>query len=250
MSDSIPKGAVLEEMRAKAKGILKNLKRRVESLPREAYLMQADTGSRPLIPVALAKLFGATLPDVEGEDLTEVFEAMVRFIESPEGEAEGKAQLKIMEERANKVSLESKTLASYRLAYFIDLMKETPGNAELFSPYARKSKELVNRIKRESDYRTSVAERGYLRVDIRKVRYALRLEDGRRFILLPELTFIHKMKEARAVTAAGRPNGTPPEGPPPTANGTAADAGNATHEDMSAPTFQATDVVLLKRSAP
>jgi hypothetical protein len=273
MDDKLSKGEVLDAVRAVAPRIIMSLKALVESQPAEWYLHQTDTGSRPLIPVALAKLLGATLSPVEGEDLTEVFEAMVAFIESPEGKDEGKKQLAIMQSRSEKVSLEAKTVPSYRLAYFIDVMGEKPGNAELFSPYARKSKELVTRIKRESLYRAAVAEHGYMPVKIKGTNYVLRLEDNRRFILMIELAYLTAMASASrpAPDTANDPAShtpisadpsltSPPDAPiqgdqPVPADGVAPHAGPSVPDTplgpmiADAPSFQAQDDTLLKKNA-
>jgi hypothetical protein len=216
MADSISKGLVLDEVRANAKGLLKNLKRVVESKPATWYTGQTDTGSRPLVAAALAKLLGVALPAVEGEDLTDIFEAMVAFATSAEGKLEGSLQLKSMEARTSRASLEVRTLPSYRFSLFIEVMSEKPGNAELFSPYARKSNELVTRIKRESEYRTAIATQGYLLVKVDGKGYALRIEDRRRFVLLLESDFKARMLVARAAAASA----TNP--PPATADGGAA----------------------------
>jgi hypothetical protein len=248
MSESNPKGEVLENVRANSKGIIKNLQRLVESQPRDWYLLQTDTGSRPLVPVALARLLGATLPAVEGEDLAEVYEAMVAFIESSEGKEEGPRQLAIMKNRSDKVSFEAKSLPSHRLAFFIDTMAQKPGNAELFSPYARKSRELVNRIKRESEYRTAVSEHGYMPVDVRGKRYALRLEDGRRFILVPQLEYLTKLKDAREA-ATRTPSAEPPAPAAVPAETSEPDAPSL-GASADAPTFQEDDALLLKKSVP
>ncbi len=226
MDDAKSKGTVLDEVRVAAKGIIKSLKRLVETRPPEWYLHQADTGSRPVVPVALAQLLGAKLPAVEGEDLTEVWESMLAFVESPDGETHGKEQLATMNaRRAGKASLEAQTLPSFSLAFFIDTMVQKPGKAELFSPYNKKSRELVNRILRETEYRVLVGKQGYMPVEIRGQCYALRLEDGRRFMLATEMAFKTAMMAARAASAA-RSSATP-AAPTPLATEPAATAGSA-----------------------
>jgi hypothetical protein len=272
MDEKLSKGEVLDAVRAAAPRIIMSLKALVESRPAEWYLHQTDTGSRPLIPVALAKLLGATLSPVEGEDLTEVFEAMVAFTESPAGKDEGKKQLALMKARADKVSTEAKTVPTYRLAYFIDIMAQEPGNAELFSPYARKSKELVMRIKRESLYRAAVAEHGYMPVIIKGAKYILRIEDNRRFILMLELAFLTAMATVGGATTVPSNDPAPPtpisgdpshiqapdvpirgaqsapaDGVTPTADPSVIDTPMRPLAD--APSFQAGDNTLLKKTA-
>ncbi len=107
MEDSVSKGLLLAEATANARGIVKNLLRRVETEPPEWYRQQAETRSRPVVPVALARMFGATLPAIEGEDLAEVYESMLAFVESDAGKAHGLEQLAVMRARANRVSLEA-----------------------------------------------------------------------------------------------------------------------------------------------
>lgn len=256
MADSTSKGEVIEEVKAAAKGILKNLKTLVESRPPEYYLKQADTGSRPLVPAGLAKILGATLPPVEGEDLTEIFELMLAFVQSHEGVREGKTQLTTMQQRRRgKKALELVTLPSYRVSYFIEMMSDNPGNKELFSPYAKKSKELINRITRESDYRTAHAAAGHMVVNIGGRPYALRL-GGRNFILAPEIEFTTKMLEARRQAAATRIETgaaslgtTTSTSDRPHAAGEAPHAENAseTEEDEEAPTFRLASVAELRK---
>ena len=258
MPDATSKGEVLAEVKAAAKGIMKSLKTLVESKPPEYYLMQAETGSRPLVPAALAKLVGATLPPVEGEDLTEIFELMLLFVRGVEGLKEGRTQLATMQDRRRgKEALELVTLPSYRMSFFIETMSENPGNKELFSPYAKKSKELINRIIRESDYRVAYATNGYMTVNIGGRPYALRL-GGRNFILVPEVEFMTKMAHARAQPVAARSAGTvaqmnsmaaatTPHGA--TDDGMAMDAASeddGEDGDEDQPTFQAASEALLK----
>jgi hypothetical protein len=252
MDDAVSKGQVLDDVRAAAKGLIKNLKRLVETRRPSWYLGQSDTGSRPVVPVALAQLFGAILPAVEGEDLTEVYESMLAFTQS-EGKQHGKEQLSIMQSRrANKVSREAKIFPSYSLAYFIDLMIVKPGKAEHFSPYNKKSRELVNRIQRETEYRKDYAEKSYMTVEIGGARYALRIEDGRRFILEKELDFNTIMLAARA-TAAAKNDTDPPSVrsiSPASGEGAISEPAVAPREpDPDDATFQVASATLLKKTA-
>ena len=241
MEDRISKGDVVEEVSAAAKGLLKDLKRLVETKPREWYLRQSDTGSRPLVPVALSRLLGATLPAVQGEDLTEVFEAMAAYTTGPDGEQHGADQrTKICARRADKTALEERTFPSYSFAHFIDVMALKPGNAELFSPYARKSKELITRIVRETEYRIAVSAQGYMAIEIGPRRFAFRIFD-RRFILVPELEFNTKLTEARAGASVGEPARPSRITPPARAAG----ATGPTVRDTTRPTFTADDDALI-----
>ena len=187
MEDSISKGQVHRKIQSAAPGIIKYLKRVVESEVPDWYLTQANTGSRPLVPVALASLFGATLPRVEGEDLTEIFEVMLTFTHTPQGKQEGQAQLEYAKKRASHESKYGLALPSYRFAMFIDSMRTVPGCHEVIDRFGNKSRFMVNRIVRESDYadvRTGKAP--YLPVELHGEKYAFRIEQSRRFILAPE----------------------------------------------------------------
>ena len=219
IDDTVSKGAVLDEVRRAGPALLKNLKRLVESRPPEWYQQQASTGSRPLIPVALATLFGATLPEVQGEDLAELFEAMLAFTESAAGAEEGQAELLKAQKRRHKESTESCTFASYRFSYFIALSRDVPGNRELFAAFGDTKVALVNRIMRESEYgavRAGTAR--YMRVEIMGRPYAFRIEVRRRFILVPELEYLTKMTPGATTTAssAAEASSMPAESAAPT----------------------------------
>ena len=60
--------------------------------------------------------------------------------------------------------------------------------------------ELVHRIHRETEYRPVAARLGYMPVEIHGRRFALRVEDGRRFFLWPEADT--RMAEARVAAVA------------------------------------------------
>jgi hypothetical protein len=70
---------------------------------------------------------------------------------------------------------------------FIDTMRTVPGCHEVIDRFGNKSRFMVNRIVRESDYadvRTGKAP--YLPVELHGEKYAFRIEQSRRFILAPE----------------------------------------------------------------
>ena len=118
-----------------------------------------------------------------------------------------------------------------------------PGIGELFSPYFGKSKALINRIMRESDYRAALAQERYMAVEIRGTRYAFRIENMRRFILMPELQFLTTMKEARVATAQ-QPEPAPPTNVKAWRQGNPGEIAAARPADArlapaTAPTFQA-----------
>lgn len=193
---SVSKGVVLDEVRAAAPGLLLNLKQLVESQSAESYRHQANTGTRPLIPVALARLLGATLPEVTGQDLTDIFEAMRDFVKTPAAKEEGERERKKALERPNKESIEAKTLPHYRLSFFIDQTKDQAGNRDLFSPYGNKAEQLKNRIVRESGYAEVRSEKvPFLTVLLGATEYAFKLERANRnFILMPKSEFESRMK--------------------------------------------------------
>ncbi|WP_437723623.1 hypothetical protein [Sorangium sp. So ce861] len=187
MDDSISKGAVLDEVKQAAPGLLLHLKRLIESKTPEWYLGQADTRSRLLIPVALSRLLDATLPEVKGQDLSDIFEAMIEFIATPVAKEEGERERKKAIDRGVKESLEMKTLPSYRMSLFIDQMKGIAGYRELFATFGDKAKALTTRIIRESNYANVRAGKvPYLTVKIGNTDYALKFtRSSRNFILVP-----------------------------------------------------------------
>ncbi len=188
MDDTLSKGAVLEEVRRAAPGLLLNLQRLVEMQPPEWYLRQADTRSRLLIPVALSRVLGATLPEVQGQDLSDIFEAMKDFIATPVAKEEGEREKRKAMDRGNHESKEMKTLPSYRMSLFIDQMKGIAGYRELFATFGDKGRPLATRIMRESGYAAVRAGKvPYLMVQIGSTEYAFKFtRSNRNFILVPK----------------------------------------------------------------
>src|SRR5207244_1711469 len=148
----VSKGQTLKKVRAAAPGLIKNLKSLIETRPVEWFWQQVDTGSRPLVPVALSRLLGASLPRVDGEDLSDLFEAMHFFIELPTGKQDGQRQLETARRRPTKESKDSLTFPSYRFSFFVDTLRGTPGYRELMERFGNRGKPMVNRIMRESEY--------------------------------------------------------------------------------------------------
>ncbi|HMI82578.1 MAG TPA: hypothetical protein VK550_00725 [Polyangiaceae bacterium] len=204
MDDQISKGAVLDEVRQAAPGLLLHLKKLIESKPADWYRHQADTGTRPLIPVALARLLGATLPEVSGQDLSEMFEAMREFVDTNNGKEEGEQERKKAVQRDDKEGKEAKALPSYRLTYFIDQMRGMTGYRELFATWGDKQRAVTTRIMRESSYSdVRAGRRPYLAVDINGKSYAFKLLRGNRnFTLLLEDDFKNRLANIEC--------GTPP----------------------------------------
>ncbi|UQA61440.1 hypothetical protein [Polyangium aurulentum] len=213
MDDSISKGAVLDEVKKAAPGLLLNLKRLVESKSPEWYLRQTDTGSRLLIPVALTRLLGATLPEVQGQDLSDIFEAMRDFIATPTAKEEGEHERKKAVDRGAKESAEMKTLPSYRISLFIDQMKGIAGYKDLFVTYGDKARSLATRIMRESGYAAvRTGKLPYLAVPIGSTDYAFKLtRSHRNFILVPKAEYDNKVLPGQAGGKGGNalPSSTP-----------------------------------------
>jgi hypothetical protein len=235
MDDSISKGEVLEEVKRAAPGLLLNLKRLVESQPPEWYLRQADTGSRLLIPVALSRLLGATLPKVQGQDLSDIFEAMKEFTATPTAKEEGEREKKKAIDRAAKEPLETKTLPSYRMSLFIDQMRGIAGYRELFATFGDKANMLTTRIMRESGYAAvRTGKLPYLPVKIGNTNYALKFtRGGRNFILIPAEDY-DKLVLSPAGAAASSPSTTTTQ-PMKTASGGAAAPQETTAASSAAP---------------
>lgn len=198
--DRLPKGAFLEDVRKNARGMLLWLQRRIENQGRDWFLQQADTGSRPLVPVALTRMLGATLPGVEGENLDELFEAMLAYIRSDEGKTEGSDRLAVMKRRSSKESLFSTTFPSYRFSRFAGEFRALTAYRELIDSFGKSSKNIAVRIARETDYAiVASGSAEYHAVEINGDRYAFRMEgSNQRFILYPEVAFLTLLAQQRA----------------------------------------------------
>lgn len=182
---------MLDEIRTAAPGLLQ----KVESQPLTAYTQVANANTRPIVPVALARLFGAELPEVRGEDLTDIFDAMLEFVTNATGKVEGESERKKAMKRADRESKDAIMIPSYRLSFFIDTSSAQPGYLELFGKYRDKAKELLNRIVREAghaDVRTHKLP--YLTVRIGDTDYAFKfMRNSRNFILLPATEYADRM---------------------------------------------------------
>jgi hypothetical protein len=178
-------GRLRDDVLKQAPNIIASLKRLIETKAPEWYLFQDKTDSRPLIPVALARLLGATLPAVSGANTDELFEAVLYFVANyPE---EGEAQRKLT---TKNDSQETRRLPSYRLSYFIDTMKRLPGYEQLFRQFATvKSVELF--LDREARYAdVKLGRRRYLRLEVSDKVYAFKLvRDARNFVFAEEKVF-------------------------------------------------------------
>jgi len=175
-------GRLRAEVLARAPSIIANLLEIVESKPPEWYQNQERTDSRHVVPVALSRLFGATLPIVAGANTEDLFEAMLVFRER--AAEEGQRQWSRASQSAGR---EAGHLPSYRVSYFIDTMAREPGYQQLFRQFAT-VRSIQIFLDREARY--AEVKRGrvpYLPVDLDGKRYAFKLvRDGRNFVLLEE----------------------------------------------------------------
>lgn len=221
ISDEVSKGKVLDEIRTAAPGLLLGLLQKVESQPLTAYTQVANANTRPIVPVALARLFGAELPDVRGEDLTDIFDAMLEFASGATGKIEGESEQKKAINRSDRESKDAVTLPSYRLSFFIDTVSAQPGYRELFGKYRDKAKELLNRIVREAGYADVRTHKlPYLTVRIGDTDYAFKfVRNNRNFILLPATEYADRMAAVANAAASSSVDSTcaAPTGPAPAA---------------------------------
>jgi len=185
------KGAMLADIVSHASDIIHSLKRTIESKDQSWYLHQNKTDSRPIIPVALARLFGAKLPVVEGRNLDDLFEALLVY-RNDDGlsENDGKEQLEKCKARGTKDGKEATTFESFSYSRFCDEMAIKSGYKLLIKEFG--SKRLLKMgLNRELSYHEIEAKKKpYLRVPINGAPYAFRLiKDDRNFILEPELKY-------------------------------------------------------------
>lgn len=192
MDDGLSKGEVLAEIKQHAPDIIRGLQGSVESRSREWYLDQTGTNSRPIIPVALSKLFNTSLPSVEGRRLDDIFEAMQRYIEEDLGGDEGKREL--AQAATQKVSKAAKICPSFPYSHFADVMGQQVGYRALLREFGT-LRQFQMALERETAYpKVKQDKLPYLRVEIHGRPYALRLvKSNRNFILLPELDYCRKV---------------------------------------------------------
>jgi len=193
VDDEVSLGEVRQEILKHAPDIIADLLRKVETKPAEWYPHQANTKSRPAVPVALAQLFGATLDEVEGRSLDDLFDAMLIYssntLHSPD---EGEDQRRIALARKAKETREAYTFKSYRMSHFIDTMRNVAGMQALFSEL-RTGKAIELLIQREvKAYRDVTRGKARcLEVEIRGKRYAFKLVKSGRNFILEELAWYH-----------------------------------------------------------
>ena len=185
------KGKLLAEIKAHAPSIICSLKKLVETKPADWYLNQTETQSRPIIPVALSKLLGVTLPEVEGRSLEDLFEAFLHYSKEY-GDVEGKKQLEAAKGR--KESKAAQTFRSYRYSHFADLVGGEDGYKALLREFGT-LRRFQMALDRETDYpKVKRHQLPYLRVQINGSFYAFRLVmSNRNFILEKELEYCDKL---------------------------------------------------------
>lgn len=202
IDDEVSLGKVRQEILAQAPNIVADLLRKVEAKPPEWYLNQANTKSRPVVPVALAQLFGVTLDEVEGRSLDDLFDAMLIYTSNPmHSMTEGEDQRKVATARKDKEAREAYTFKSFRLSHFVETMQSLPGHKALFAEL-RTAKAIELIIKREvKAYREVIrGKTPCLEVEIRGDKYAFKLvRANRNFILEPLMRYLTAMNG----TAAG-----------------------------------------------
>lgn len=193
VDDEVSLGEVRQEILKHAPDIITDLLRKVETKPAEWYPHQANTKSRPAVPVALAQLFGATLDEVEGRSLDDLFDAMLIYSSNVlHSLTEGEDQRRIALARKAKETREAYTFKSYRMTHFIDTMRHVAGMQALFSEL-RTGKAIELLIQREvKAYRDVTRGKARcLEVEIRGKRYAFKLVKSGRNFILEELAWYH-----------------------------------------------------------
>lgn len=241
MDDEESKGAVHREILARAPDIIASLKRLVESKPREWYLEQSATDGRPLIPVALARLLGASLAPVEGRRMDDLFEAMLEYTGDEALNVGIDKQWDEAKRKKLKWGKPVEAFPFFPIAHFVDVMKTQPGHQNLFRELS--SPRLVKmKLDVETDYpKVTQGSQEYLRVEIDGTPYAfLLVHDDRYFILQPELVYCNKL----GIQPIGPPVTAPTTAPPVAAALAAADPGVAAAPPEAATTPPATAPVV------
>ncbi len=195
IGDDVSKGEIRQQIIDRAPDIIAYLKAKIESQSPEWFLNQTNTQSRQVAQAALAKLFGATLPEVKGGSTDELFEYMLSFIKE-HGEQEGKEQLEAAKSRGGKDGKETILFPSYGLGMLIGIMKDqVRNNCQEFFKQHGTTRSLEMFLKREANYHeVENGQLSYLRVEINGAPYAFKLVKGKRnFVLFDELKYCDRM---------------------------------------------------------
>lgn len=210
VDDEVSLGQVRQEVLEQAPNIVANLLRKVEEKPVSWYVNQANTKSRPVVPVALAQIFDVKLEEVEGRSLDDLFDAMLIYCSNTlHSSTEGEDQRRIASARKQKEGREACLFRSYRLSHFVDTMQTLPGFKALFAEL-RTAKAIELLVKREEKrYRDVIRGKARcLEVEIRGAMYAFKLvRSNRNFLLEPLLAYL--------TTMSGPNSGTAPDAPAP-----------------------------------
>ena len=164
VADTSDRGEVTAAIVARAPDIMASLLRIIESRPLEFYSNYPNKTPRPTLPVALAKVFGATLPDVTGASLAELFGYVAvyttRFAQSDEDKPTGR----------KKDGKESTLFPLYRIAHMIDVMSHQDGARHFFGNYdsPRKITLLIQREQQDG-------KKKYIRIPIGGTWYAFKI---------------------------------------------------------------------------
>jgi len=187
--NTVSKGAVLRRIKSEAANIISDLKRKIEAYPPEFFLEQSDTDSRPLGPAALAKVLGATLAEVKGGTMEELFDAMVEYVIQPIAIEEGRRQQ--AKARPNKDSRYEFLLPSYRLSHFAETMSAVLGYRDCFRHFPT-GRSIEIALHRENGYGcVATGAQPYLRVQNGGRCWAFRLvRGGKNFVFVPEEQFL------------------------------------------------------------
>lgn len=184
--DEESRGEALRRIEDRAIDILASLRAKIETRDERWYREQRATDTRPVVHVALARLFEVQLPTVKGGSMHELWETLLDYV-THYGAAEAKRQ------RARARPADGKAVVefdSYRVAHFIEEMKKHTGYGSIMAAFA-KPPEFISAIRRETSYDGG---RGHHSVRICGKWYVFRYVYGKRaFILEPEIAFCNKM---------------------------------------------------------
>jgi hypothetical protein len=175
---------VTAEIVARAPDILASLLRIVESKPLDFYLKYPNKSSRPLLPVALADVFGANLPEVTGAGLTELFGNIAvyckRFAQADEDKPKGR----------KKDGIETTLFPVHRMSHMIDVMGRQEGSRNFFRQHDSPRK-IQLRIQQELPGRT----KKYIRAMVEGTWYAFKIiPKTNNFIFVEELEYRTKLE--------------------------------------------------------
>ncbi len=187
--DEESKGVALRMIESEAPNIIAALKRTIESKTPEWFLDQKNLDTRPVIPVALSRLFEVELPAVKGASLEELFDTMLDYIKNYSRD-EGPTQQNKHRPNDGKAS---SAFLSYRLSHFLSVMRDQKGYEAVLENFP-KPDDIINTIRRETDYDPSDRQKPHHDVEVRGYHYVFRLiRSNRNFVLVPDIPYYDKM---------------------------------------------------------